>query len=107
MRLRLKINWLPTKIAENNQYSTVGFHLIKASFWKTRVAVPKTTMTPRLSQWVVSMVRARKRSHKICATTAAMATPVATYKSKERKAKKNKIKGNKSKSNFLMVRQIC
>src|SRR5574343_1124795 len=56
----------------------VGFHLMKASFWKNSVRPPKTTTRPRLIQSILSTLPWRKCTQAIWATVAAMTTTVAS-----------------------------
>src|SRR5574343_1263342 len=56
----------------------VGFHLMKASFWKARVSPPKMTTRLRLTQSILSTLPWRKWTQMIWAMVAAMTTTVAS-----------------------------
>src|SRR5574343_468135 len=56
----------------------VGFHLMKASFWKARVSPPKMTTRLRLTQSILSTLPWRKWTQMIWATVATMTTTVAS-----------------------------
>ena len=64
-------------MALNNQYSTVGFHLMKVSSCSHSVAPPKITMIDRLTHSMVSTFLWRSQDQPTWQIVAPMATAVA------------------------------
>src|ERR1035437_9906935 len=103
----MRIRFLSKKARENNiaeaknQYSTVGFHLMKFSLCVSKVAPPKTTMMPRLTHSVVSTLPCRHFTQATWAKVAAMAAVVAGYTPNSLNTTKNRMTGNMSKRIFM------
>src|SRR5699024_4557073 len=66
IKFRLNTEALKIRITANNQYSTVGFHLMNASFWSHKVAPPNKIMTDRLMMCMASIERRRSLSQTNC-----------------------------------------
>jgi hypothetical protein len=66
------------RIAPNNPYSTVGFHMMKVLSWSSSVAPPNSTMIAKDSQCVTPARPCFQWIQASWATEAAIATAVAT-----------------------------
>src|SRR5258708_36584244 len=73
---------------------------MKVSSCSTSVAPPKITMIARLVHCRFDTLRPRASTQPICASVAAIATPVATKMFAALKATKKRIRGKKSKRSF-------
>src|SRR3569833_1733581 len=70
--------WLPRKATANNQFTSVGFHLMKVSSFKNRVRPPSTTIKPSVTHCMLSTLPCRVHDHPTWAMDTAMATAEAT-----------------------------
>src|SRR5258708_36776668 len=73
---------------------------MKVSSCSTSVAPPKITMIAKLVHCRFDTLRPRASTQPICASVAAIATPVATKMFAALKATKKRIRGKKSKRSF-------
>src|SRR4030065_2003699 len=77
IRFLLSTTFENSRMAENIQYSTVGFHLMKVSSCSNRVAPPNTAMMAKLTHSLTSTLPCRNFVQMICTIVAAIATEVA------------------------------
>ena len=77
-RFLRKISWPAASVPAISQYSTVGFHLMKVSFWATIVAPPNRMITPRLTHCIGSTLPNLYRNQAIWPMVAIIATAVAS-----------------------------